>query len=237
MTNDEFRLWFSRHCSAFTGLASWFAKLPDQPREGSFESSKVGLMRSWYGVLAGTDLADALEATGVMFRDDTDVMFDRHPATIRRIAQQLSAPRRMADRAKSWQTRDERFRCAECLDSGFRTVVHPKTVRDWLEGKATGVMFRCCVACTCAAGAERFPDTPQRIGDPKRYPLYNAATMCLAEIRTDDGWRTATGAEMRELLAGWLDGYQQRRIESQYADNWQPANGATYESVCQGEEF
>lgn len=234
MTSDEFKKWFTQHCSAFTGLGAWFAKLPrDSTKTG--EASQAGVLRSWFGVLATTDLAYALEATGVMFRDDADVMFDRHPAVIRRIASQLSAPRRLAQRAKSWQTTDDRVRCPDCLDSGFRTVVRHNTVKDWLAGETGRFVYTCCVACPCPAGDDKFPDPPSKDGKPKRYPRFTAATMCLAEVKTPDGWRHATLTERREMLASWLDGYKQRQVERQYADNWEPT--ATYADVTGHDGF
>ena len=225
MTRDEFREWFRRHCAAFTGLGSWFSKLPtdSQSLAGASQSGTLG---SWYEALRDIEQADALEATRLMFREESDVHFDKHPALIRRLASRLAGTRNRATIARSLVTDNPRVRCAECLDSGHRRVVHARSVQDAIKG-LQGYLYDAVVACTCVIGDERFPT---KDGE-KPYPRYDARKHCLLEVQGDDGWRMATEPEKRQLLAEWIAAWRERRKTSEYADAWEPANGADYQTV------
>lgn len=72
-----------------------------------------------------------------------------------------------------------RVKCPECLDSGYRRCVHPRSVEDAVHGRL-GFLYDCAVACPCEAGERKFPD--QVRGESiRRYPRYSPSRWCLAE--------------------------------------------------------
>jgi hypothetical protein len=222
VTHDEFDEWFAAHAASFTGVGSWFRGMAGR----SIDTDDV--MRNWYRVLAETDLCDAVDATRAMFADTVDVHFDRHPATVRAIAAKLGAKRRLAATAKTWTKTEPRVHCADCLDSGYRRCVHPKTVAEYRDGIG-GYIYTCVAACPCASGLHAFPD--------EKYPRYDETRCCLIEVRTTDGITMATQEQAKAMLLEWLEWRKQASIERSYADQWQPANGSSYQaSISNGFE-
>ncbi len=150
MTENEFKKWFAYHASCFTGIHTWLAKIPVVATEEGL--CRAGVLEAWCRTLAHVDADAAKEATDALFlgTEDEPKAYDRHPATIVRIARAHTKPissdivPRMVD--DEWA-----YNCLQCHDTGIISCWHPKSMyamRDGTFGQAF-TAYSCTTACTC----------------------------------------------------------------------------------------
>lgn len=209
MTDPEFKDWLKKHRSCFTGLNTWFGKLPKPGREHEGEPNYQDVFKRWYGALRDVDYADAVAATEAMFagKFDEPKGFDRHPAAIRTYALQLrdgrnedaaGVPRRYVDGRMA-------FRCAACEDEGFVPVWHPETVRKVADANEfTHPLYNAVAPCYCEMGKRR-----QRCF-PHEGP-YSERVYCKLGIGG------VNDQQERELLLAWIEANMRIQPHSEFA--------------------
>lgn len=160
MTNPDFQDWLSFHRATFTGFSAWLAKLPEDAPEG--EPTRRDVLRSWWFVLRGCELADCRAATGAMAagRIEEPKGYDRHKTIIRQYADKLAAERRR--RATVPQPRyydgEAAVKCPLCRDIGLIWIYHPETTQAALDGRLDRepTIYRSAAKCDCEA-SQRHP--------------------------------------------------------------------------------
>ncbi|HAN96998.1 MAG TPA: hypothetical protein DCQ98_05990 [Planctomycetaceae bacterium] len=113
MTPAEFREWLIYHGQTFP---DWYAKVATTGPE---------TLSRWRGVLVGIDLESAKRATDEMLAGSIrrPWAIEEHVTAIRQRASQLQAPT-----IPVRDTRQQTYACGRCLDSGFASIVHPRSV-------------------------------------------------------------------------------------------------------------
>ncbi len=153
MTQREFQEWLKYHRSGFTGLNNWLARLPEPGYEREGEPSRQDVLKRWFFALKDVVLGDAVDATDAMFNGNLPEPkgWDRHPAAIR-----LHALRNRDKRSYRPQRVDgeETFDCPLCLDGGWVSVWHPKSMAAARQGRLgePNSCYTIAVACQCPAG-------------------------------------------------------------------------------------
>lgn len=224
MTKDEFRVWFSAHCLAFTGLGEWFRGLP-RDSSGMSQATQSGLLGAWYRVLQDVALSDATEATALLFRESEQIYFDRHPSTIRRLASQVAADRQRVEGIRRWPntSQGETYRCLDCQDDGLLTIWDKRAyaaVRSGTFELKTCRTLVCTAACRCARG-------DRHEGSHGNLRRFNPAVHVIFNL-TD-----LPGSE--QALRSQVELHRQQGIERQSVDHWEPANGDTYDQYRRDE--
>jgi hypothetical protein len=221
MIRSEFDEWFKYHCRAFPGVASWFAKPESVP-----EPQETVAM--WAEALADVNIDSAKKATDLLFRgtEPPPPGYSSHPRAVRRIAREIDHAAYNAQREPITSRRPQVvdgqvcYHCAECQDTGVRTVLSPACVRRILQ--ADGVLEDCnlakgvttVVACDCAIGELKTRD--------RRYPVCKALIPGLAVYDArcmmlyDPLWNPQT------LVDAVMDRYRPKQTGSLWVDDNHP---------------
>jgi hypothetical protein len=152
MDKTEFNQWLQYHQKAYPALADWFANLPDTK----------GTLAIWFDAIRWITKEDAAESTMRMIRGaeplvkfnnwhDTPRFLTEHAETIkreRRPKREFTLPD---------PTKEVRYRCLECFDTGVILVFHGREVRAVRDGSFHGpCVHRAARACGCKASEEKY---------------------------------------------------------------------------------
>lgn len=153
MTQTEFQEWLKYHRSRYTGLSKFISGLP-KVSTSEVEPTRDDVMAAWYYALKDVELEDATAATDAMHRGDyaEPKGWDRHPSAIRAIATNGKETR--SYKPARFIDGEQTFSCPHCMDQGWITVWHPKSMNAAIVGTLgqPGTVTTCAVACTCKAG-------------------------------------------------------------------------------------
>lgn len=145
MTRDEFKDWFRYFRGSFPSIAAWLAKHPakredDEPMAFAALPTQQDILRGWFKTLEKVELVDAKKATDQLSLGDEEndyIAFDRSAARIRQISLRLGRDRRFCE-PKKFDSREPRYDCWRCEDTGFVPIICPKDIKviaeQWPEG-------------------------------------------------------------------------------------------------------
>ena len=179
MNDAEFDQWLKYHCDAFPMLTEWLGGLPNPQ----------GTKRHWYRCLQDVRLEYAKKATDSMLASGTKVYkstgYQEHPAEVARIARELAFSDRLPKSSTDFGP--ERYRCKHCLDTGYTTVWHPKTMAAVLRQEPKPKKYVCSVACDCEAGATAKHNNDSLEGKLQRpeIPRFDETVMVRCAGRSD----------------------------------------------------
>lgn len=159
MNDPEFDEWYREHCLCFPGLIGWMKKFNDEFRKG--------IIRKWKKILFKVDVKSAILASEEMgSREDLQKIaryYEKHPATIRRVAGQLSSSGASSHKKPEKYVDGERaYDCVRCRDEGLVIVLDRHATIELLKGtpweelgsnrRTSRYLTTVTVACLCDMG-------------------------------------------------------------------------------------
>jgi hypothetical protein len=152
MTSEQFDRWFQRYSASFPGVHTWLGKF----RGNGGSVGIKDILDQWRSALERTDLDEAVEAVGLMFKGDEEPprAYEDVPRVVRAICRRRRASRPTAKGIDGQQT----VRCQLCQDIGMVRVWQASSLhylrachKDG-EQPEPSKMHAGSVACTCDAG-------------------------------------------------------------------------------------
>lgn len=244
MTRVEFITWFGEHCARFSATSRALDALPADKRHT--------LIEAWFYALEPCDLADAREASLLIFSGQEKLPeftgLDSHARTIREIAKRLERDRRPY--VPPYNPRSEFMRCKVCQDAGHVLVFHPATVKAAIADRdrfaLIGACYSAVMPCTCKRGDEfargmqgKAEEGPGRFVEGN-FPRYNDLPVVAEGELTDPrkllgsvsavfdaskrcGEFVPEVVKARRRLLAWLDENNTPTKRAQRCANYEPA--------------
>jgi hypothetical protein len=152
MTPTEFAEWNADLGRKFPAIRAW------QLGVGNAE----GLLSDWREVLAEVCLDDALAVNKRMLAGDDQAPgnfasdWQLLPSHVRRLAVAARIRRDIPHQRDEPDWREQRYRCADCRDTGQRNVAHPELFKRWHAGKPLNdcPYHTAIVRCECRRGTK-----------------------------------------------------------------------------------
>ena len=142
MNQTEFADWIDYHMRAYPRLRTW---LNEHDGQDEF----------WRKRLRDVSAESARQATDILHaRDEQPKGYADHPRAIYRIAMQESPTPSMI-RPVRYVDGVQVYNCGRCQDSGFVSVLSPKTLKALHNNDEAYGLRWCAVACECEVGSQR----------------------------------------------------------------------------------
>jgi len=156
VNHAEFAEWLDYHGTAFPSVGDWITKNRDT-------------LGHWARALEDVDFESAKAATDAMSAGELDAHgHGQHARVVRRWCKSRITPESQPAMIVDGE---ETYRCADCLDSGTRLVIHHDTLRGIVRGDHDTTQV---VACECESGERwRRGVKPSRDKAPRRLPTFD----------------------------------------------------------------